>query len=130
MPVPLIVIQGVLVVAVHAQPPALVMVTVPGPPAAPIACVAGLTPNVQGAPACAIVNGWPPIIRVPVRERLDALADTAYDTDPSPVPFAPLVIVIHESADEAVHAHPPNAATATEPVVAAAGTEAPEGLST
>jgi hypothetical protein len=42
VPVPPIVIQGALVVALHAHPTWVVRVTVPGPPPATNDCVAGL----------------------------------------------------------------------------------------
>ena len=45
-----------------------------------------------------------------------------------PLPLAPLVIVTHAADEVAVHAHPPSAATATEPVDAVATTDAPAGV--
>ena len=73
---PPIVIQGALVVALQAQPASAVIVTVPGPPLAGNDGVAGLAVYTQGAAAWVIVNDWPPIASVAVRELVVGLAAT------------------------------------------------------
>jgi hypothetical protein len=83
---------------------------------------------VQDAAACVIVNGWSPIVSVVVRELVAGFAATAYPTVPAPTPLSPLVIVTHGAVDVASQAHPLSAATATVPVVAAEGTDAPAGV--
>jgi hypothetical protein len=47
------------------------------------------------APLCVTVRVWPAIVNVPVREVVDVLAATLYDTVPVPVPLLPPVTVIH-----------------------------------
>jgi hypothetical protein len=75
-PVPPIVIQDALVVALHAHPASDVIVTVPGPPLAGNDGVAGLAVYTHGAAAWVMVNGWPPIVSVAVRELVVGLAAT------------------------------------------------------
>jgi hypothetical protein len=55
-------------------------------------------------------------------------AANEYVTLPLPEPFAPFVMVIHETELEAVHAHPEADVTVTVPVPAAAGADALVGL--
>ena len=76
VPVPLIVIQGALVVALQAQPVSVVKVIVPGPPPSVNDCAAGLAVYVHVPPGCEMVNGWPPIVSVPVRGLVVPLAAT------------------------------------------------------
>jgi len=60
------------------------------------------------------VNVWPAIVSVPTRASplFDA---TLNDTDPLPVPDAPLVTEIQSTADVAVHEHVAPAVTETVP---------------
>lgn len=58
---------------------------------------------------------WPAIVSVPLRAAplLDAMLN---DTDPLPLPDAPLETVIHGAFDVAVHAHPLVVVTIVEPL--------------
>ena len=81
MPLPdapaLMVIQPSLLVAVQLQPAPAVTVTVPVVAAADVRFDdVGEMVNVQGAPACVTVKVCPPIVIVPVREAVLALAAT------------------------------------------------------
>jgi hypothetical protein len=76
-----------------------------------------------------MVNPCPPIVSVPVLGAVVRFAVTEYATEPLPLPLEPLVTEIHEADGDAVHAHPPGDVTDTDPVVAAAPTEAPAGES-
>lgn len=72
LPLPLVppvtVIQAALLVAVHAQPAAVVTVTVPLVATAVLSSTDdGRMVNVHGAPGCVIVKVLPPIVSVPVR---------------------------------------------------------------
>jgi hypothetical protein len=71
------VIHASLLTAVQLQPVPAVTVTVPVV-AAEVARFddVGAIVNVQGAAACVTVNVWPPIVIVPVRELVLALAAT------------------------------------------------------
>jgi hypothetical protein len=63
------------------------------------------------------LNVCPPIVNVPVRCVPFGLAVALKLTVPLPVPLAPLVIVSQDvSLLTAVHAQPPGAVTAVEPV--------------
>ena len=70
------VIQASLLTAVQLQPVPAVTVTVPVVAAEVGFNEVGEIVNVQGAPACVTVNVWPPIVIVPVRELVLALAAT------------------------------------------------------
>ena len=71
------VIHASLLTAVQLQPVPAVTVTVPVA-AADVARLdeVGATVKVQGAPACVTVKVWPPIVIVPVRDVVPALAAT------------------------------------------------------
>jgi len=72
-----IVIQPTLLVADQPQPVPAVTVTVPVAAADVVRFDdVGLIVNVQGAPACVTVKVWPPIVIVPVRDVVPALAAT------------------------------------------------------
>ena len=99
-----------------------VIVTVTAPPVAPTFWYAGdrlKAPHVAAqivVPAGVTVNVWPPIITVPVRRAVLALAATLSATKPPPVPVAPLVTVIQVAVLVAVRAQPavPNTVTDSE----------------
>jgi hypothetical protein len=76
-----------------------------------------------------MVNGWPPIVSVPVRGLVVRFAAAEYETVPVPDPLEPPVIVTQAAAEEAVHAQPESDVTVTDPVAPAAATDAPVGLS-
>jgi hypothetical protein len=99
-------IHGAVSVAVHAHPDGVAIEIVLVPASWPTdACVGEMT-YVQGAAACDTVSVRPPIVTVPVRPVVAALAATLYETVPLPVPLAPPVTVIHDGALlVAVHAH-------------------------
>ena len=61
-----IVIQELLLVAVQAHPVAVVTLTAPDPPLAPMLCEVGLMLNEQPL-ACVTVKVWPAIVIAPVR---------------------------------------------------------------
>ena len=73
-------------------------------------------------PGCVTVNGWPPIVRLPVREVVLVFAAALKATEPSPDPLADEVTVIHGAPLDAVHAHPVAERTAMVPVPPALGT--------
>ena len=114
------VIQLLLLVAVHPQP--VPLDTVIEPLAAPddgSVDEVGEMVVVHGAPACVTVKVLPPTVKVPVREVVTLLALTLYPTLPLPLPLAPDVTVIQEALLVAVHEHPVPAVTFTVPVAAA-----------
>ena len=81
MPLPLepavIVIHASLLVAVQLQPVPAVTSTEPVVAADDVRFdEIGVIVNVHGAPACVTVNVWPPIVIVPVRDTVLALAAT------------------------------------------------------
>jgi len=108
------VIQAALLAAVHAQPVAVVTLTVPDPPLAVKVWVAGLMVNEQPA-ACVTVKVWPAMVIVPVLCRPVLVATEKFAT-PEPEPLAPAVMVIQASLLAAVHAHPVTVVTFTLPV--------------
>jgi hypothetical protein len=71
-----IVAQESGVVAVQAQPPGAVTVTVPLPPAAATACDVGAIVTAHEMAACVTVNVLPAMVSVPVRDDTDVLAAT------------------------------------------------------
>ena len=68
-----------------------------------------------GAAACDTVNVWPAIVSVPLRAP-PLLDEMLNDTDPLPLPDAPLVTEIQGAFDAAVHAHPLVAVTDVDPL--------------
>ena len=79
--------------------------------------------NEHPAGSCATVNVWFPMVSVPVRGFVVALAAAVKATEPSPLPVPPLVIVSHVgSLLTPVHAQPAGAVTAVDPVPPAAVT--------
>ena len=83
MPLPLplapdvIVNQGSLLVAVHAQPAVVVTVAVLDPAAATGLSDMGATLNVQAAPCCVTVTVCPATVNVPVRGEVEVFAAMA-----------------------------------------------------
>ena len=117
--------QAALLTAVQEQPSPTVTATLLLPPAAAIDRLAGETAYVHVAdvPACVIVNAWPPMVMLPVRDDAVGFAATPYPTVPLPSPVPPEVIVIHESAVAAVQLQPAAAETTTAPVPPFDGTD-------
>jgi hypothetical protein len=114
---PVTTIQLTLLDALHAQPPAVVTVNEPVPPADGIDCDAGAIEYAHGcAASCMTVKVCPPTLIVPVRWVVPALAATLNVTVPLPDPEAPLEMVIQLTLLAAVHAHPPEADTVNEPL--------------
>ena len=119
----MIVIHDALLTAVHAHvPPAVTVITVPGPPASAIDSLAGAIVLVQlgavggagagaggiggcDASCCVIVCVRSAMVTVPVRDA-PLLAAMRNATEPLPLPCAPDVIVIHEALLVAVHVQP------------------------
>jgi len=66
------------------------------------------------------VNVWPAIVIVPTRAA-PLFAATLNDTDPLPVPDAPLVTVIQSTFDTAVHEQVAPVVTDTVPVLPPSG---------
>jgi hypothetical protein len=109
-----IVIHGVVVVAVHAQPDAIVTATgVPAPPPATMFSLAGRMDDAQ-VPASVIDAGCPATVIVPVRDA-PLLAAAEKLTVPFPLPDAPPVIVSHGSVVVAFQAQPAAVVTLTAP---------------
>ena len=110
-----------LLAAVHAQPACAVTVLEPVPPPAATDWLVGEIEYEQETPACVTVNVWVPIVRVPVRWLVPALAEALKLTLPLPLPDAPAVTVSHPVLLlTPVHAHPVGAVTDVEPVPPAA----------
>lgn len=74
-----------------------------------------------------MVTAWPATVSTPERDWVFGFAVNEYVTVPEPVPLAPLVIDIHDTALEAVQLHPAVVVTVTVPVPAAPVTEAAVG---
>ena len=109
------VIQALLLTAVHGQPVAAVTVLLPVLAAAGKDWLVGDTEDEHDVPGCVTVNVAPAIVSVPVRLAA-VFAATLNDTDPLPVPVAPLVTVIHALLLTAVHGQPDVALTVVVPV--------------
>jgi hypothetical protein len=121
-----IVIHGAFGVVVHPHvvPDAVTAIDT-GPPGSPTFCEVGLIEIVHGggAPACVTVNVRPAIVIVPLRAAVPLFAATLNCTLPLPVPELPPVMVIHETADDAVQPQLLPALTPTLPVPPSAGTD-------
>jgi hypothetical protein len=121
-----IVSHGAVLVALHAQPAALVTPTLPVLAPAATLTVVGSMVTVQPL-ACVSANVWPPMVSVAERGP-PLVALTAYCTVPLPLPFAPEVIVSHGALLVALQAQSAPAVTLTLPAPPAAATFAVEGL--
>jgi hypothetical protein len=75
-----------------------------------------------------IVTAWPATVSTPERDCVVGLEATEYDTVPEPVPLAPLVIDIQETALDAVHVQPAAVVTETVALLAVADAFAVVGL--
>jgi hypothetical protein len=106
-----IVIQASLLTAAHEQPAAVVTFTLPVPLEAVKLWLVGLIVNEQ-PPACVAVKVWPAMVNVPVRCG-PVFAATENCVVPTPLPLAPLEIVIQATLLVAVHAQPVAAVTLT-----------------
>ncbi len=116
--------EVLLLTPVHAQPANVVTVVEPVPPAATTDWLVGLIEYEHAAPACVTVSVCPPIVSVPLRCVVLALAAALNPTDPPPLPLAPLVTVSHDVLLlTPVHAQPVGAVTAVEPVPPPASTD-------
>ena len=116
---PVMVSQGTVLLAVHAQSAGAVTVKLPGPPSLLMSAALGERSYVHAVadrPCCVMAWLWPPIVSEPAREVVPALAPTEYVTVPGPLPLAPAVIVIQPALVVTVHEHPAGAVTATLPV--------------
>ena len=106
------------------SPANVVTVVAPVPPAATTDWLVGLMAYVHPAPACVTVSVCPPIVSVPLRCVVLALAAALKPTAPPPLPLAPLVTVSHDVLLlTPVHAQPVGAVTAVDPVPQAAVTD-------
>jgi hypothetical protein len=131
-----IVIQPVLLVAVHVQAPGAETSMVPEPPPLPNEGDVGLTVYVQGGgggddePACDTATWRPATENVAPRPLESGFAATVYVTVPLPEPFLEEVIVIQLAVVATIHAHPPGAVTVTVPDPPLLSNEAVVGLTT
>ena len=66
------------------------------------------------APPCVTATDWPAIVNAPVRAALEGLGAAVNCTLPAPFPDAPLTMVSHPSALDAVHSQPSETVTLTE----------------
>jgi hypothetical protein len=120
--------QGTLLTAVHAQPPPVVTVTDPDPPATGTACVEGAIETVH--PASWLTDTvLPAMVAVPLR------AGPVFDwmsswTVPLPDPLAPMAIAIHAALLTAVHEHSAAVVTLTVCDPPAAGSPIVSGATT
>jgi hypothetical protein len=114
------VIQGALLVALHAQPVAAVTVLLPLAAPAVKDSAFGAIDGEHGAAACVTVNVEPAIVRVPVRLDATVFAATSNVTEPLPDPAAPPVTVIHGALLAAVQLHPVATNTLLPPLPAVA----------
>jgi hypothetical protein len=73
------------------------------------------------AAACDTVNVCPAIVSVPLRAAA-LFAATVKATVPLPVPDPPLVMLIHDAFDAAVHVHPLAVVTVDDPLPPLAST--------
>jgi hypothetical protein len=110
--------QGVLLLTpVHEHPVGAVTAVEPVPPPKATDWLVGESEYVQGAAACVTVNVWLPIVRVPLRGLVLALAAALKLTEPLPLPDDPEVTVNQGVLSlTPVHEHPVGAVTAVEPV--------------
>jgi hypothetical protein len=121
-------IHGESLTASHAQ--ALLLAVIVNEPFAPAAGTFALdadSENVQPL-LCVIAYGCPPIESVALRCG-PLFAATVYCTVPLPEPLAPLVIVIHDTGDDALHGQPELLVTFTLPGPPEALVVAPLALS-
>ena len=120
-----IVIHAALLEAVQAHPAKVVMVTELVPP--PAANDRPVDPRAYvqdaGCAAWVTVNISPPAEIVAVREEVVGFAATLKAIVPEPDPLAPDVIVIQAALLAAVHVHPAEVVTVTEPRPPAAATD-------
>jgi hypothetical protein len=100
-----IVSQPALLVAVHPQPLAADTLTEPLPPPAGTFWP-GEDNEYEHPVPCCTVNVWPPAVIAPLRDG-PLFEATVKRTVPLPLPLPPDEIVIHGTADAAVHSHPP-----------------------
>ena len=101
--------------AVHAQPEPAVMAIVPVPELEATDALVGEIAYPHPA-ACVTVTAWPATVSTPERDCVVALAATEYETVPDPVPLAPLVIDIQDTALVAFQVQPATVVTETLPV--------------
>jgi hypothetical protein len=117
-----------LVLADHAHPEVVVIVTDPVPPAAATDWLVGLIENVHAAAAWFTVKVCPPMVIVPTRATVVAFADTPKVTGPVPAPLEAPVSESHPALTFAAHAHPAVVVIVTDPVPPAAATDWLAGL--
>jgi hypothetical protein len=118
------VIHVALLTAVQLQPVVVVTVVDSSAPAAATDWLEGEIENEHPAGSCVTENVCPPIVSVPLRGLVLALAVALKLTEPLPAPDAPLVTVNHPvSLLTPVHEHPAGAVTLVEPVPPPATTD-------
>ena len=131
LPVPDVAVENVTqlagLCAVHAQPEPAVMAMLPVPEVDATEALDGemLYPHPA---ACVMVTAWPATVSTPERDCEVAFVATEYDTVPDPVPLAPDVIDIQDTALEAFHVQPAAVVTETLPVPPAVAALAVVGL--
>lgn len=121
------VIHETLDAADHAHPPGIATATLLFPPAAEMACAAGLREASQAAPAWVITKGWPATVIVADRELLSGFAATTYPTAPVPVPEVAVEKVTQDAGLWADQAQPDPAVMFTVPEPADAVSDALAG---
>ena len=109
------VIQEAPLPAVQLQPVVVVTATDPVPPAAVTVWLVGEIESEHADAFCVTVNVWPPIVTVPVRDCVAALAVTLNVTRPLPLPPPPPETVNQLALLTAVQAHPSAAVTLVNP---------------
>jgi hypothetical protein len=109
------VIHGVVVAAVQAQPDGAATLKVAEPPLAGREAAAGDSANEQPGLACEIVYVWPATVIVPVCAP-PVFGSTVNATEPEPEPDWPDVMCIQDALAVAVHAQPALLLTANVPL--------------
>ena len=104
---------GLVALQPHAAPAVMAMLPVPDVDATEALEGEMLYPHPA---ACVIVTAWPATVSTPERDCEVAFAATEYETVPDPVPLAPDVIDIQDTALEAFQAQPAVVVTETLPV--------------
>ncbi len=72
--------------------------------------------ELQAAPACEIMKGWPPTSTFAVRVATVEFGLMAKFTVPKPDPMPPLVTLIHDGPGSVLHEHPPGVIMFTDAV--------------
>ena len=134
LPVPVLpdvtAIHAVVLTADHWHWSPALTANVPVALSLPNEAFAGEMSIVQGAwPSSLTATDWPAIVKVPVRSVVLVFGVRLTLTTPSPVPPAPLVMLIQPLSDEAVQVHWAPAVTVTDPEPPDAPNDKDEGVS-